>query len=76
MGGGNTIEYAHSSPLAGEDTKAWSRSGLAAVGEGGGAALLLPPSPSFACGQARKLRYPLPQGERSASLCMAERGST
>jgi|CXWL01.1.fsa_nt_gi hypothetical protein len=53
-----------SSPLAGEDKKAWQLVCLAAVGEGAEPGTLPPPSPSFASGPARKLRYPLPQGER------------
>ena len=64
MADGKGVHSPYSSPLAGEDTKAWSRSGLAAVGEGAEAGAPPPPSPSFASGHARKLRYPLPQGER------------
>ena len=57
------------SPLAGEDSAAWSQSGLAQLGEGAGLARQTP-SPTAASEQARNPSYPLPQGERAESVTL------
>ncbi|MDP3674140.1 MAG: class I SAM-dependent DNA methyltransferase [Novosphingobium sp.] len=61
----------NSSPLAGEDSAASPRRGVAQLGKGGGLARASAPSPTPASEQVRKPSYPLPQGERAPSATLS-----